>query len=84
MARGAPLDQVARKGEGRAGKADQRRLSVQLGAHQADCLQDEGKVGHWLDEPQPVHIGRRPDGVVDDWAFSRGELKVGAHRLQWQ
>ena len=81
MARGAPLDGIARERERRAGKSDQRHASVQRAAGQPDRLRHEPELLS-ADKPERVHIRTGPDRIVNDRTFALLERDAQAHWLE--
>jgi len=81
MTRAAAFDHVTRKSEGRSAETDDGDFVGEMFRNQAhgfgDISELGGAVGAKLGD-----IFLTADGLLDDWAFSRGEMKRQAHDFE--
>jgi hypothetical protein len=84
VAAGAALDQVGRDRVRRAGEADQRRPVAEVAAQQPDGIEQLGRGGLGLDDPQRPDSRAVADGRVHDRADARIDRERHPHAVQRQ
>ena len=77
-----PLDTIPREREWGPGEADQREILVEPGTRRPDTVEDVGQGVEVFELPDPRHIPRRADRIVDHRTLASGELQIEPHRLE--
>ena len=77
-----PLNAIAREREWSPGKADHWEILIEPGTRRPDAVEDVGQGVEVFELPDPRHIPRRADRIVDHRTLASGELQIEPHRLE--
>jgi hypothetical protein len=78
----AALDEIRGKGEGCAGKSNDRYFAVQGRASLAHCLEDKRKGFLWVEFEKLFNMGSTAHRVVDHRTVPFGVFKSHAHGFE--
>src|SRR5437868_6211590 len=81
IARAAALDHVAGQGEGSAAETNYRETGSKVFGYQAHGFGNESEIGGAIGA-EPGYIVFLTQRLLDDWAFSSGEMKGQTHHFQ--